>query len=130
MAKTDYRTIDDYIAAQSPAVQEVLQEVRRIIHEAVPGAEEVISYQVPAIRSHGWIFYFSAYRNHFSLACPPSPTLYETFAAELAPYKKSKSAIQFPYGEPVPVDLIRRMAKHRLEENLAAEAAPPAKPSR
>lgn len=129
MAKTDYRTIDDYIAAQTPAVQEVLQAVRRTIHEAVPGAEEVISYQVPAIRSHGWIFYFSAYRNHFSLACPPSPTLYEAFAERLAGYKLSKSTIQFPYSGGVPVDLIRDMAKHRLEENLAAEAARPEKPA-
>lgn len=129
MAKTGYRTIDDYIAAQTPAVQEVLQAVRRTIHEAVPGAEEVISYQVPAIRSHGWIFYFSAYRNHFSLACPPSPALYEAFAERLAGYKISKSTIQFPYSGGVPIDLIRDMAKYRLQENLAAEAARPEKPA-
>jgi uncharacterized protein YdhG (YjbR/CyaY superfamily) len=127
MAKTSFQTVDDYLASLPKATREVLQEVREIIQQAVPGAEEVISYNIPAFKHHGWIFYLSGHSAHFSLACPPPTHVMEEFKKELAPYKQSKSAIQFPLEEPVPAKLIRAMAKHRAKKNVEASKAKPAK---
>jgi uncharacterized protein YdhG (YjbR/CyaY superfamily) len=120
MAKTDFKTVDEYIATFPADVQAILETIRKTIREAVPEAEEVINYQIPAYKYHGWVFYFSAYKNHFSLSCPP-PTHFEAFQDELAPYKLSKSTIQFPMKDGVPTDLIRRMAQYRAQENLERE---------
>lgn len=116
MAKTDFKTIDEYIATFSPDIQKILQLVRQTIHEAVPEAEEVISYQLPAFKYHGFILYFGAYKNHFSISSPP-PT-FEVFKDELSAYTVSKSAVQFPYDKPVPVQLIKKIAKYRAEQNF------------
>lgn len=118
MAKTDFQSVDEYIDTFPEDVQEELQDIRNVILEAVPEAEEVISYQLPALKFHGYIFYLSAHARHYSLSCPPPWTLFEVFKEELSPYKLSKSTIQFPKNEPVPYDLIQDMAKFRANENL------------
>ena len=89
MAKTDYKSIDEYIAAHDVSEQKVLQKIRATIHKAVPEAEEVISYQVPAFKYNGWIFYFGAYTNHYSISCPPPFTVFDVFKKELASYDMS-----------------------------------------
>ncbi len=116
MAKTDFKTIDEYITTFPKEVQVTLETVRQTIHKAVPEAEEVISYQIPAFKYHGFILYFSGYANHFSISSPP-PTL-DVFKDELANYKVSKSTVQFPYDQPVPKELISKIAKYRAQENL------------
>jgi uncharacterized protein YdhG (YjbR/CyaY superfamily) len=122
MAKTDFKTPDEYIAAAPEADRADLEAIRNAIRDAVPEAEEAISYQIPAFRTaDGWIFYYSVHTNHFSLACPPPCPERETFKAELAPYKMSKSAIQFPKSTPLPLKLIGEMAAFRARE--AAERA-------
>lgn len=115
MAKTNYTTIDEYIGAFPPEVQSVLQEIRQIIHEAVPEAEEVISYQIPAFKHHGMVLYFSAYAKHSAIASTPDTI--EHFHDEISAYKNSKSSFQIPYTEPLPRDLITRMARWRAAEN-------------
>ena len=116
MAKTDFKTIDEYIATFPKEVQVVLETVRQTIHKAVPEAEEVISYQIPAFKYHGFVLFFSAYTNHFSISSPP-PT-FEVFKDELKAYKVSKSAVQIPYEQPIPVELITKIAKYRAEANV------------
>ena len=116
MAKTDFKTVDQYLATFPDSAQEVLRTVRLAIREAVPDAEEVISYQVPAYKFHGWLLYFAGFREHYSLFCPQPDSLLETFKAELSRYGVSRSTIKFPLDQPVPVELIRNMAKHRAEE--------------
>ena len=118
MAKTDYKSIDEYIAAHDAAEQTVLQKMRETIHKAVPEAEEVISYQVPAFKYKGWIFYFGAYTHHYSISCPPPFTVFDAFKKELAPYEMSKSTIQFPKSKPFPYGLLAKMSKFRAKENL------------
>jgi len=118
MAKTDYQSIDEYIDAHDKDEQKVLQKMRQTIHKAVPGAEEVISYQVPAFKYNGWIFYFGAYTNHYSISCPPPFTVFDAFKKELEPYEKSKSTIQFPKSKPFPYDLLTKMSQFRAKENL------------
>lgn len=117
MAKTDFKTAEAYIASAPDADRAGLEAIRKAIRDAVPEAEETISYQIPAFRTgDGWIFYYSVYVNHFSIACPPPWTEREAFKAELAPYKMSKSAIQFPKSEPLPLELIGEMAAFRARE--------------
>lgn len=118
MAKINYENADHYISVFPEEVQKILQLVRKTIRKAVPKAEEVISYGIPAFKKDGsWIFYYSAYKNHYSLSCPPPFAHFEAFKKELAPYEKSKSTIQFPYSEPVPVKLIGDMATFRAKLN-------------
>lgn len=123
MAKTDFKNIDEYISTFPKDVQDILEQVRTAIRKAVPQAEEKISYQIPAFKFHGWVFYVSAYKNHFSLSCPPPFTVFGAFKDELSRYKLSKSTIQFPLDEPVPAKLIQKMAQFRAKENLEANNA-------
>lgn len=115
MAKTDFRTVEDYFATRSDEERAVLLKMQDAILSAVPAAEPTISYQIPAYRADGWIFYISAFTNHYTLSCPP-PFL-EGFRDELASYAVSKSAVQFPKDRPVPYPLISHMAKVRARDN-------------
>jgi uncharacterized protein YdhG (YjbR/CyaY superfamily) len=123
MAKTDFKSADEYIATFPTETQQVLQEVRAALKAAVPEAEEVISYQIPVLKRHGVIFYYSAYNKHISLACPPPLTVVEAFKDELADYEISKSSIKFPLNKPVPMQLITAMATFRAKQNAEREAA-------
>jgi uncharacterized protein YdhG (YjbR/CyaY superfamily) len=118
MAKTDFKNADEYLATFPAETRKILETVRKAIRAAVPKAEEVISYQIPAFKlDGGWIFYYSGYKAHYALACPPPFAAFKAFAKELAGYKSSVSAVQFPYDKPVPTALITRMAKYQAEEN-------------
>ena len=119
--KLKFQTPDEYISHFSKDIQAILKTIRSTIQKAVPEAEEVISYNIPAFKYHGWIFYYSVYKKHFSLSCPPPWTIHEVFKKQLARYEMSKSTIQFPLDEPVPVKLISDMAKFRAKENLQLE---------
>ncbi|MET0391486.1 MAG: DUF1801 domain-containing protein [Chitinophagaceae bacterium] len=119
-ARPRFDTPDQYIKSFPADVQKILRQVQATLRKAVPGAEEVISYQIPAFKRNGWIFYYSAYQNHFSLSCPPPFTVFDVFKKELSAYKLSKSTIQFPYDQPVPVKLISDMAKYRAGQTATA----------
>lgn len=121
MAKTDYKTIDDFIAAFPPDDQKVFEKMRTVIKKSAPEAEEVISYQIPAFKYHGYLIYFSGYKNHFSIAFPPPWTVFEKFKKELSEYELSKSTVQFPKSKPIPYDLIEKMVQFRAEENKTLE---------
>ena len=130
MAKTDFKSVDEYIASQPEAVQGILGRVRRTIREAVPRAEEVISYKIPTYKLHGGpVLYFGGWRKHYSLY-PATAHVLAAFKDDLAPYEVSKGTIRFPLSEPVPVKLIERIAKFRAKEvaeREKAKAAPPKK---
>lgn len=115
MARTNYQSIDDYIASRPEAVQPVLERVRRIIGKALPEAEEVISYQIAAFRLNGKIVLFLAgWKEHYSLY-PAIGGLQTEFKDELAAYEISKGTIRFPLSQPVPAKLIERIAKFRAK---------------
>lgn len=109
------QNIDEYIGQFPVEVQEILQEVRHTIREAAPGAREKISYQMPTFDLHGNLVHFAAFKNHIGFY--PTPSGIEAFASELAGYESSKGAVQFPIDQPMPLDLIGRMVKFRVEEN-------------
>ena len=116
MAKTDFKSVDEYIASQPEAVQGILGRVRGIIREAVPGAEEVISYKIPTYKLHGGaVLYFAGWKQHYSLY-PATARVVEAFKDELASYEVNKGTIRFPLSQPVPVKLIGRIAKFRAKE--------------
>ena len=114
---TDFKTIDQYIATFPVSTQKILEEMRAIIHEAAPEASEKISYQMPTFYLNGNLVHFAAYERHIGFY--PTPSAIEAFAGELSPYKTSKGAIQFPIDQPIPRDLVKKIVKFRLEENLA-----------
>lgn len=127
MAKTDFKSFAEYLASLAPADAEAILRMRAAILDAVPDAEEVISYQLPAFRYHGWVFYLSVATRHYALSCPPPFTVWEKFADELKPYEILKSALRFPKDKPLPLDLVTRMARFRADENLARERSKPAR---
>jgi len=122
--------VEEYIASQPGAVQGVLRRVRSTIRKAVPGAEEVISYQIPGYRLHGRpVLYFAGWKQHFSLY-PSTDRVVAAFKDDLAPYEVSKGTIRFALSEPVPVKLIAGIAKLRAKEVAErgkAKAAAPKK---
>jgi uncharacterized protein YdhG (YjbR/CyaY superfamily) len=116
MAKTDFKSVDEYIAWHPDEVQAVLHRVRSIIRKAVPAADEVISYQIPAYKLHGTtVLYFAGWKQHFSLY-PVTQELVDTVKDEPANYQVSKGTIRFPLSAPVPVGLIEHIAKARAKE--------------
>jgi uncharacterized protein YdhG (YjbR/CyaY superfamily) len=114
VAKTAFKSVDEYIASQPEAVRGVLQRLRSVIRKALPEAEEVISYQMPAFRlDRRIVLYFAAWKQHYSLY--PALEAATEFRDELVRYKVSKGTIRFPLSEPVPVKLIERIAKFRAK---------------
>ena len=110
-------TVDEYIAAFPEDVREILEKIRQTIREAAPGAEETISYQMPTFKQNGsYVVYFGAFKKHLGLY--PTPDGIEAFKDELAPYKNAKGSVQFPLDKPMPYDLISRIVKYRVKENL------------
>ncbi len=121
MAKTGFKSVDEYIATHPEDVQAILRRVRGAIRKAVPAAHEVISYQIPTykLRSRP-VLYFAGWKQHYSLY-PATARLLAAFEDDLAPYEVDKGTIRFPLSAPVPVKLIERIAKFRAKE--AAERA-------
>ncbi len=117
--KTHFTSVDDYIDAQPDHVRGVLNRVRSIIRRALPRAEELISYQIPAYELKGErVLFFAGWKQHYSLY-PAGERLVAAFKGELAPYKISKGTIRFPLSEPIPAKLIERIAKFRAKETSA-----------
>ena len=127
MAKTDFKSVDEYIAAQPEAMQGVLERVRSSIRKAMPTAEEVISYKIPAYRLEGGlVLWFAGWKRHYSLY-PAGDRLVAAFRDELAPYEVNKGTIRFPLSEPVPEKLIEGIAKFRAKETARKKASTTAK---
>ena len=108
---------DSYIATQPEATRLVLEQLRQIIKEIAPEAEEAISYQMPAFKLNGMLVWYAGYKKHVGFY--PSSKPIQVFKDELAAYKTSKGAIQFPLDKPLPVELITKIIKFKIEENLA-----------
>ena len=108
--------IDQYISSFPDPVQKRLQQVRKTIKKAAPEAEELISYAMPAYRLHGMLVYFAGFKNHIGFY--PVPSGIKAFEKELAAYKASKATAQFPHDKPIPFELIAKIVKFRVEENL------------
>ena len=109
-------TIDEYIARCPEAVQPVLVKIRAVIREAAPDATEKMSYQMPGFYLKGQLVWFAAHRNHIGFY--PTGSGIAAFKEELAPYKSAKGSVQFPLDKPVPYELIGKIVKFKVAENL------------
>jgi uncharacterized protein YdhG (YjbR/CyaY superfamily) len=115
--ETKITTIDDYIATFPANVKDNLNQIRATIKKAAPDAIEKISYGMPTFELNGNLIHFAAFKNHIGLY--PAPQGIEAFKTELSGYKGAKGSVQFPLDQQMPLDLISRITKYRVEKNLA-----------
>jgi len=116
-SSNQFETIDGYIAQFPEDVQKLLNKIRAVIKKAAPDASEKISYQMPTFYLRGNLVHFAAFKKHIGFF--PTPSGIEAFKNEISAYKWSKGAIQFPFDKPVPYDLIEKIVKFRVTENLS-----------
>lgn len=117
--RRSWKTIDEYILASPPPAREILQRLRRIVHEEAPAAEEAIRYGIPTFILRGNLLHFAAFEHHIGFY--PTPSAIEAFRDELSPYPHAKGSIRFSLDKPIPFDLIRRIVVFRVEENRGAD---------
>jgi uncharacterized protein YdhG (YjbR/CyaY superfamily) len=118
--RTQTASIDEYIAGFPPETQSRLEEIRALIREEAPAATETISYAIPTFDLKGrHLCHFAAFKNHLSFF--PTGEGAAAFAEELKAYKGGKGTVQFPYSQPLPADLVRRMVRYRVGQVEAGE---------
>ena len=108
--------IDFYISHFRLEIQERLELIRSTIKAAVPEAEEVISYKMPAYKLNGMLVYFAGYQNHIGFY--PGANGIRQFQGEVSAFKNAKGSVQFPHTSPLPLDLVTKIVLFRREENL------------
>jgi len=118
--KKHFNTIDEYIATFPKQIQHILQELRRVIRESAPQAKEAISYQIPTFKLNGNLVHFAAFKDHIGFF--PTSSGVAAFRKELSEYETSTGTIRFPLDKPMPFDLIRKIVKYRVSENLQQRA--------
>lgn len=115
-------TVDTYIRAHPPTVQAILQTFRQTVQKAAPAAVEAMSYGVPTFKLHGKnLVSFGAAKSHIGFY--PTPSGVALVKDELAGYKSAKGSIQFPLDQPLPLALIRKVVKFRVQEENAKRQA-------
>jgi uncharacterized protein YdhG (YjbR/CyaY superfamily) len=112
--KTKYKDIDEYIASFPKETQKILVQIRSAIKKASPEAGETIKYGMPTFTLRGNLIYFAAFKNHIGIY--PAPSGDEAFKKEISPFKGAKSTLRFPLDKPIPLELITRIVKFRVEE--------------
>jgi uncharacterized protein YdhG (YjbR/CyaY superfamily) len=111
-------SIDEYIKGFPPGIQKLLKQVRSTIKTAAPEAEETIKYAMPTFTLNGGnLVHFAAFKNHIGFY--PTPHGIEAFEKELSAYKGAKGSVQFPLDQPMPLQLISKIVKYRVAQNVA-----------
>ena len=118
--RTTPKSIDEYISGFSPKVRKILERIRRTIRAAAPGAQETISYAIPAFKQGGTLVYFAAFKNHIGFYPPVSGDA--SLKKAVSPYAGEKGNLRFPLDQPIPYDLIERIVKLRVKQNRAKTA--------
>jgi uncharacterized protein YdhG (YjbR/CyaY superfamily) len=113
--------VDAYISSLPPDAQAILQRIRSIVHKVAPQAQETISYGMPAFRLHAILLYFAAFKHHVGVYPPVSGDA--ALERAVAPYAGPKGNLRFPLDEPIPFELIERIARLRLKQDLAKPGA-------
>ena len=114
-----FKSVDEYFSALPSDVRDILEGMRKTIRQAAPQAEEVISYGMPAFKWQGMLVWYAAFKEHVGFY--PRPSAIVAFKDELARYKTSKGAIQFPIDKPIPANLVKKIVKFRVQENEQAQ---------
>ena len=111
---------DEYVALAPPATRPILQKIRAIVRKEAPGAEERISYRIPAFFDGGAIIYFAPFKHHVGMFPPVKGDA--ALEKALAKYRGEKGNLRFPLDEPMPYPLIRRVVRARLKALRAKQA--------
>jgi uncharacterized protein YdhG (YjbR/CyaY superfamily) len=111
------KNIDEYIMWFSPEIQAVLEKIRVTIRKAAPGAQEIISYKIPAFRLNGVLVYFAAFKKHIGFFPPVKGDAKLVKAASI--YAGKKGNLQFPLDQPIPYGLIKKIVKVRVKQDLS-----------
>ncbi len=114
-----YASVDAFIEDFPSEVQKILIRLRETIRKAAPEAEETINYGIPTFKLKGNLVHFSAYKKHIGFY--PAPSAVIAFGKDLKSYKCSKGAVQFPLDKPVPYELVSRIVRFRVNENLSKD---------
>jgi len=118
MAKTNFQSIDEYIAACPEGTHERLQEIRETIKKLAPDAKERISYQIAAFELNGRnLIHFAGWKKHISLYPVPAGAKREAFESEVSQYADGKGTVKFPLDEPMPMKLVKKIIKLHLTAN-------------
>jgi uncharacterized protein YdhG (YjbR/CyaY superfamily) len=121
-AAANRKAIDACIAKSPQPARKMLDEIRAIVRANAPAeTTEVFSYGMPGFRYKGPLLWYGAMKHHCGFY-PGSPPMIQSLATELKDYKTTKGAIQFPYGKPVPAELVKKIVRLRVKENDAREA--------
>ena len=115
--KKEYKTIDEYIALFPKDIQKILQQLRLAIRDSAPDAVEAINYQMPTFKLNGNLIHFAAAKSHIGFY--PTPSAIEAFEEELSDYEVSKGTVRFPMNKPIPLDLVKRIVRFRVKENMS-----------
>lgn len=115
-ARIKFEDIDSYIASFPEETRKLLQQLRITISKAAPEAKETINYGMPTFALKGNLVHFAAFESHIGFY--PTPSGIEAFKKELSGYEGAKGSVQFPLSKPIPFDLISKIVKFRVKENL------------
>ena len=109
------QSIDEYIARCSPEVRAILEKIRFTVRNAAPGAQETISYRMPAFKLRGVLVYFAAFKRHIGFYPPVRGDA--KLEKAIAAYAGEKGNLRFPLDQPIPYGLIERIVKHRRKQD-------------
>ena len=113
--KIVYSTVDEYLAGQPESKRIKLSQLRETIKKAAPGAEELISYQMPAFRQHGMLAYYAAFKEHYGLYIMSN--ILKAFKEQAVAYQMGKATLRFEYDKPLPKRLVSAIIKHGVKLN-------------
>jgi uncharacterized protein YdhG (YjbR/CyaY superfamily) len=113
--------MDEYISQFPKNDRGILEQLRKVIMESVPEAEETINYGISAFRLNGNLVHFAAFKNHIGFY--PTPSAVVAFKKELTPFKQAKGSVQFPLDKPIPFDLVKKIVKFRVKENESKKSS-------
>ena len=117
MAKTDFQSIDEYIAACPAQAQSYLHKIRATVKAVVPEAREKISYQIACFELNGKnLIHFAGWKNHVSMYPIPEGT--PAFNQAIAQFAAGKGTTKFPLDKPLPLKLIRQIIEFRVADHL------------
>lgn len=113
--ENEFLNVESYIAQFPEHTRDLLTQMRVLIKKAAPKSEEVISYKMPAYKLDGMLVYFAGYAKHIGFY--PTGSGIANFKKELSAYKGAKGSVQFPLDKPLPMTLISKIVKFRVQEN-------------
>ena len=116
-----FKTVDEYQSFLPANTKNIFKHLRKIVKDAAPGAEEVISYNIPGLKLHGGLISFAMWKEHYSLY--PRSAKMEAAIKELANYEGAKGTIKFSLDQPIPSKLITRIIRFQVKENLERKKA-------